>query len=94
MHPDYFVREEFGRVVAGAGLPRIRFHDLRHTFATLQLANQQPMKIVSEMMGHTRTAITQDLYTHVSAQMQRDAADALDAALRTDGRNEDHAEAT
>ncbi|MFZ0718455.1 tyrosine-type recombinase/integrase [Mycobacterium sp.] len=60
-----------------------RTHDLRHTFATLQLGNQQPIKIVSEMMGHTRTAITQDLYTHVSAQMQRRAADALDAVLRT-----------
>jgi hypothetical protein len=43
------------------------------------------VKIVSEMMGHTRTAITQDLYTHVSAQMQRQAASALDALLSTDG---------
>jgi integrase len=94
MHPDYFVRKEFGRALAAAGLPRIRFHDLRHTFATLQLANQQPIKIVSEMMGHTRTAITQDLYTHVSAQMQRAAADALDTALRGDGSTDDHAEAT
>lgn len=65
-----------------AKTPQIRFHDLRHTFATLQLGNQQPIKIVSEMMGHSRSAITQDLYTHVSAQMQRKAADALDATLR------------
>jgi integrase len=83
MATDYFVRHEFRRILEQAGLPRIRFHDLRHTFATLQLGNQQPIKIVSEMMGHTRTAITQDLYTHVSAQMQRRAADALDAVLRT-----------
>jgi integrase len=82
MAPDYFVRTHFVRALEAAGLPRIRFHDLRHTFATLQLGNQQPIKIVSEMMGHTRTAITQDLYTHVSAQMQRDAAGALDALLR------------
>ena len=82
MAPDYFVRKHFGRALEAAGLPHIRFHDLRHTFATLQLANQQPVKIVSEMMGHTRTAITQDLYTHVSAQMQRDAANALDVLLR------------
>ena len=39
------------------------------------------VKIVSEMMGHTRTAITQDLYTHVSAAMQRNAADALDRVI-------------
>jgi integrase len=81
MATDYFVRHEFARILERAELPRIRFHDLRHTFATLQLANGQPIKIIGEMMGHTRTAITQDLYMHVSARMQRDAADALDALL-------------
>lgn len=81
MNPEWFRRREFGHVLARAGLRKIRFHDLRHTFATLQLANNQPLKIVSEMMGHTRIAITQDLYTHVSAAMQRSAADALDRAL-------------
>lgn len=81
MNPDWFRTREFGDVLIRAGLRRIRFHDLRHTFATLQLANNQPIKIVSEMMGHTRTAITQDLYTHVSAAMQRSAADALDRVL-------------
>lgn len=81
MNPEWFRRREFGDVLARAGLRKIRFHDLRHTFATLQLANNQPLKIVSEMMGHTRVAITQDLYTHVSAAMQRSAADALDAAI-------------
>lgn len=82
MNPEWFRRNEFYPLLAAAGLRRIRFHDLRHTFATLQLANNQPLKIVSEMMGHTRIAITQDLYTHVSAAMQRSAADALDLALR------------
>lgn len=82
MAADYFVQKHFARLLEQAGLPRIRFHDLRHTFATLQLANKRPLKVVSEMMGHTRTAITQDLYTHVSAQIQRSAADALDAVLQ------------
>jgi integrase len=81
MATDYFVRHEFARILDRASLPHIRFHDLRHTFATLQLANNQPIKIISEMMGHTRTAITQDLYTHVSASMQRGAAEALDTLL-------------
>lgn len=54
--PRAFVTE-----LEAAGLRRIRFHDLRHTFATLQVANNQPLRIVSEMMGHTRIAITQDL---------------------------------
>ena len=84
MATDYFVRREFSRILDRAGLPRIRFHDLRHTFATLQLGTQQPIKVVSEMMGHTRTAITQDRYIHVSAQMQRKAAEALDDMLRAD----------
>ena len=84
MATDYFVRRHFQRMLLAAGLPRIRFHDLRHTFATLQLSNKQPVKVVSEMMGHTRTAITQDLYTHVSAQMQRQAASALDVLLSAD----------
>jgi integrase len=82
--PDYFVRQEFRRIVERAALPPMRFHDLRHTFATLQLNGKQPLKIVSEMMGHTRVGITQDLYTHVSAQMQRGAAAALDALLTPD----------
>lgn len=91
--PDYFVRQEFRRIVARAALPPMRFHDLRHTFATLQLNGKQPLKIVSEMMGHTRVAITQDLYTHVSAQMQRGAAAALDALLtpEDEGRDGDRA---
>lgn len=63
MNPEWFRRREFRVVLANAGLRHIRFHDLRHTFTTLQLANNQPLKIVSEMMGHTRVAITQDLYT-------------------------------
>jgi integrase len=82
--PDYFVRRDFRRIVERADLPRMRFHDLRHTFATLQLNGKQPLKIVSEMMGHTRVGITQDLYTHVSAQMQRGAAAALDQLLGAD----------
>jgi integrase len=94
MAPDYFTRREYRRLLEEAGLPRARFHDLRHTFATLQLDSRQPIKIVSEMMGHTRTAITQDLYTHVSAQMQRGAADALDVVLRPDDQISGQFEAT
>ncbi len=92
--PDYFVRQEFRRIVDRAALPRMRFHDLRHTFATLQLNGKQPLKIVSEMMGHTRVAITQDLYTHVSAQMQRGAAAALDALLTPDDESAEDDRAT
>ena len=70
---------EFTRLVARVkGLPRVRFHDLRHTHATqLLLAGVHP-KVASERLGHSTIAITLDLYSHVSATMQEDAAAKLD----------------
>jgi len=64
-----------------AGLPRIRFHDLRHTAATLLLGRGVNPKIVSEMLGHASIGITLDIYSHVLPDMQAQAADAMDAAL-------------
>ena len=64
-----------------AGLPRIRFHDLRHTAATLLLGQNVNVKVVSEMLGHSQIAITLDLYSHVTPGMQRQAVDALEAVL-------------
>lgn len=64
-----------------AGLPRIRFHDLRHTAATLMLAQGINPKIVSERLGHASISITLDLYSHVLPDMQDQAAAAIDAAL-------------
>jgi site-specific recombinase XerC len=62
----------------GAGL---RFHDLRHSAATLLLGAGVHPKIVSERLGHATVAITFDTYSHVLPDMQREAAAALDAAL-------------
>lgn len=64
-----------------AGLPRIRFHDLRHTAATLLMARGINPKIVSEMLGHSHVSITLGLYGHVTPTMQQQAADAMDAVL-------------
>jgi integrase len=69
------------RALTRAGLPTIRFHDLRHTAATLMLSRGVHPKMASEMLGHSTIAITLDLYSHVTANMQRQAADAIDAAL-------------
>jgi integrase len=69
------------RVVAKAGLPRIRFHDLRHTAATLLLSQHVPAKVVSEMLGHANIAITLDLYSHVLPDMQEQAAAAMEDIL-------------
>jgi integrase len=57
-----------------AGLPRVRLHDLRHTHATLLLKSGEMTKVVTERLGHSTTAYTQDAYQHVLPGMQRDAA--------------------
>jgi integrase len=62
-------------------LPDIRFHDLRHTAATLLLAGKVNPKVVSEMLGHASVAITLDIYSHVLPDMQHDAAAILDRVL-------------
>jgi integrase len=65
----------------GTGLPKIRFHDLRHTSATLMLLNGEHPKVVSQRLGHSSVAITMDRYSHVLEGMEEDAADRLDALL-------------
>ena len=74
---------EFVRILAlSKKLPRIRFHDLRHSHATQMLANGVHPKIAQERLGHSSIAITLDLYSHVLPGMQEDAAAKVDAALR------------
>jgi len=71
----------FKPLLKRAGLPDIRFHDLRHTFATLMLQNGEHPKVVQEMLGHASIAITMDTYAHVLPNMQRDAVDRLGMLL-------------
>ena len=58
------------RFLASTKLPRIRFHDLRHSHATIMLASNIHPKIVSERLGHSRVALTMDTYSHVIPGMQ------------------------
>jgi integrase len=64
------------------GLPHIRFHDLRHTAATLLLGRGVIPKIVSEMLGQASVGITLDTYSHVLPTMQQSAAAEMDSVLR------------
>lgn len=80
LHPNVLYRR-FGALIMRAGVPTIRFHDLRHTSATLLLAEGVHGKIVQERLGHANIAMTLDLYSHVTADMQRQAADALEVAI-------------
>ena len=74
IHPERFSRE-FARRVERFGLPHIRLHDLRHTWATLALEAGVHPKVVSERLGHANISITLDTYSHVSPVMHADAAD-------------------
>jgi integrase len=71
------LRSTFERVLRRAGLPAIRFHDLRHTCASLLLSENVNPKVVGEMLGHATIAITLDIYGHVMPDMQEDAAATL-----------------
>ena len=77
LHPDPY-RLTFNRLVAGAGVPRIRLHDLRHTHATILLKAGVPAKVVSERLGHSNVAFTMSVYQHILPGMQADAAHIFD----------------
>jgi integrase len=74
VHPDY-VAGAWRRHLKATGLPVIRFHDLRHTFATNALRAGVPAKVVSDILGHATVAFTLDTYTHAVPSMQTDAID-------------------
>ena len=71
----------FKQLLRYGALPDVRFHDLRHTAATLLLAGKVNPKVVSEMLGHASVSITLDIYSHVIPDMQQDAAVTLEHAL-------------
>jgi integrase len=75
------VTHHLQRVLAEAGLPRQRFHDLRHGCATLLLAQGVPLKTIQEVLGHSQITLTADTYAHLAPAMKRDAADQLEAIL-------------
>lgn len=76
------ITHEWVRVAAAKGLPRIRFHDLRHAHATHLLGAGVHPKVASERLGHSKVGITLDLYSHVMPGMQEEAAAKVDDALR------------
>lgn len=72
------LRRSFWALLEKAHLPRIRFHDLRHTAATLMIMEGYSAKTVSERLGHASVNITLDRYSHVLPSMQKEVATALD----------------
>lgn len=84
INPSNLRNRSFARLLRRAGLSGqgVRFHDLRHTCATLLLSKNINPKIVSEMLGHATIAITLDTYSHVLPTMQKSAIRALEEALK------------
>lgn len=77
----YAVTRRFQRILDRAGIPKRRFHDLRHTCATLLLAQGVSLRVVQETLGHSLFSTTADIYSHVLPVLMADAAEKMDAAL-------------
>jgi integrase len=74
---------QFKRVVAGLGLPRTRFHDMRHSYAVAALQAGDDIKTVQENLGHHTAAFTLDVYGHVTERMKKDSAARMDKFIRS-----------
>ena len=72
------LRRDFNRIIAKTDLPKIRFHDLRHTAASLMLNHGVPLIVVSRILGHSKPSITMDIYGHLYHDMQGEAAKIMD----------------
>ncbi len=81
INPSHLRNRSFKPLLKAAKLRHVRFHDLRHTCATLLLSKNVNPKIVSEMLGHASIAITLDIYSHLMPDMQEKAAQALEEML-------------
>lgn len=76
-----FYRRHFFNDMTKAKVPVIRFHDMRHTFATIALASSVPVKVVSEILGHAHIVVTLSVYGHVLPGMHDAAIETIDAAI-------------
>jgi integrase len=72
------VTRSFHRLLAKAGLERMRFYDMRHTCASLLLAQGVPLRVVMEILGHSQISLTANTYTYVIQPLVKDAANRLD----------------
>ncbi|MGA2513933.1 MAG: tyrosine-type recombinase/integrase [Candidatus Limnocylindrales bacterium] len=75
------VTHRYQRTLLAAGLPRQRFHDTRHACASFLLAQGVPLRVVQEILGHSRISTTADVYAHVLPTLQKDAADRMGELL-------------
>ncbi len=87
LHPNH-MGEAFRKLLQDAGLPPMHFHDLRHSAATILLAQGVNVKVVSELLGHSDIAITLRVYGHLLPSMQGDAVDTWEGLFREERENQ------
>lgn len=75
--PSY-IREVYSRIIKKAEIRQLKFHTIRHTFATVAIEKGLPVKVVSEILGHSSVQITMDLYCHPSIKAKRDVIEQMD----------------
>jgi integrase len=92
LRPEALSRR-FKGLAEKSGLPVIRFHDLRHTSASLALSADVAMKVVSVRLGHSSTGFTADRYTHVVPAVAKEAADRIADVVSLAAKRQAHAEA-
>ncbi len=80
IRPDY-VTSHFAVILKQNDLKKIRFHDLRHSCASLLLANKVPMKMIQDWLGHSDMGTTANIYSHIDSESKKDSAKAIGAAL-------------
>ena len=86
------IRTRLHLILEHAQCKQIRFHDLRHTFATIALGNGMDVKTLSAMLGHVSAATTLDIYTHITNPMRSEAAAKIDQRIGKAAPQESHAE--
>jgi integrase len=79
---EWHLGDEFHALLAAAGLPRVRFHDLRHSCASFLLAQGVSARAVMDVLGHSQISLTLDTYSHVLPGVREDAAEKMDQVLR------------
>lgn len=88
-NPGY-LSKTFPKLMREMGLPSIRFHDLRHSAATLLLVMGVPMKVVQDILGHSSYMITADIYGHVVPSQQPQAMQHWDDVFQSDKQGDEH----
>ncbi|MDL2253118.1 tyrosine-type recombinase/integrase [Ruminococcaceae bacterium OttesenSCG-928-I18] len=76
------VYRHYKSIVASLGQPKLRFHDMRHSYAVMALMGGDDIKVVQSTLGHHSAAFTLDTYAHVTEQMQEESAARMDEKIK------------